>query len=192
MTFGEKLQSLRKQKGLSQEQLAAQMTVSRQAVSKWELGESMPDTENIIQLSRLFAVTTDYLLHEEYADAEPIPAATPAPPTSRRIAAFVCLAVGFLGLFTLLLCASLIPASKTVKVPAGLTREPVSLSGEVAPSGIDQSGMTMYTGMTVRGYLWAFLETYHLMWLFVLCCLSVAAGAWMLLRFPVPRAFHPK
>lgn len=62
MTFGEKLLFLRKIKGLSQEQLAAQVTVSRQAVSKWELGEAMPDTENILQISKLFGVTTDYLL----------------------------------------------------------------------------------------------------------------------------------
>ncbi|MDE6589554.1 MAG: helix-turn-helix domain-containing protein, partial [Oscillospiraceae bacterium] len=46
-------------------QLAAQLTVSRQAVSKWELDETMPDTENVIQLSRLFGVTCDYLLREE-------------------------------------------------------------------------------------------------------------------------------
>jgi len=43
MTFGEKLQALRKSKGMSQEQLAAQAIVSRQAISKWELGESLPE-----------------------------------------------------------------------------------------------------------------------------------------------------
>lgn len=64
MTFGEKLQILRKSKGLSQEQLAARMTVSRQAVSKWELGESNPDMENVIQISNIFDVTTDYLLKD--------------------------------------------------------------------------------------------------------------------------------
>ncbi|MFD0715221.1 helix-turn-helix domain-containing protein [Paenibacillus sp. GCM10027626] len=64
MTLGEKIKQLRKQKGMSQEQLAAHMTVSRQAVSKWELGESMPDTDNIVQLSKLFEVSTDYLLKE--------------------------------------------------------------------------------------------------------------------------------
>lgn len=65
MTFGEKLQALRKAQGLSQEQLAAQMTVSRQAVSKWELDESNPDIENILQLSNIFGVSTDYLLKED-------------------------------------------------------------------------------------------------------------------------------
>lgn len=65
MALGEKLQRLRKDKGLSQEQLATQLNVSRQAVSKWEVGESVPDTENIIQLSKIFQVTTDYILIDE-------------------------------------------------------------------------------------------------------------------------------
>ncbi|HBR03537.1 MAG TPA: XRE family transcriptional regulator [Ruminiclostridium sp.] len=64
MMFGEKLQYLRKLKGLSQEQLAAQLSVSRQAISKWELGESLPDTNKILLISKIFEVTTDYLLDE--------------------------------------------------------------------------------------------------------------------------------
>ena len=62
--LGEKIQRLRKEKGISQEELAAQLSVSRQAVSKWELGESMPDTENVVRLSNLFEVTTDFLLKD--------------------------------------------------------------------------------------------------------------------------------
>ncbi|HAN21510.1 MAG TPA: hypothetical protein DCP51_07555 [Clostridiales bacterium] len=65
MTFGEKLQNLRKSKGLSQEQLAEQISVSRQAISKWEIGESNPDIENIIQISNTFNVSIDYLLKDE-------------------------------------------------------------------------------------------------------------------------------
>lgn len=65
MNLGMKLQNLRKAGGMSQEQLAAQMTVSRQAVSKWELGESNPDIEYVIQLSEIFGVSTDYLLKDE-------------------------------------------------------------------------------------------------------------------------------
>lgn len=68
MTFGEKLQSLRKQKGLSQEQLALQLNVSRQAVSKWELSDSFPDAEKIICLSELFNVSTDFLLKDDVTD----------------------------------------------------------------------------------------------------------------------------
>lgn len=65
MTFGEKLQQLRKSKGMSQEELAAQITVSRQAVSKWELNDSLPDIENVLQISTVFGVSTDYLLKDE-------------------------------------------------------------------------------------------------------------------------------
>ena len=64
MTLGEKLQRLRKARGMSQEELAAQMGVSRQAVSRWELNIALPDTENVVRLSELFGVTTDYLLKQ--------------------------------------------------------------------------------------------------------------------------------
>jgi len=72
MTLSEKIHQLRKGRGLSQEELALQLTVSRQAISKWELGESVPDTENVIQISKLFGVSTDYLLldaHEVHVNA---------------------------------------------------------------------------------------------------------------------------
>ena len=58
---------------MSQEELASQITVSRQAVSKWELGESIPDTENVIQLCRLFRVSADYLLNDDVESDMDIP-----------------------------------------------------------------------------------------------------------------------
>ncbi|PWM43662.1 MAG: XRE family transcriptional regulator [Clostridia bacterium] len=74
MTFGEKLQKLRKVKGWTQEELAQKITVSRQALSKWELGAAIPDTENVLQISKLFGVSTDYLLNDEYESDSDIPA----------------------------------------------------------------------------------------------------------------------
>lgn len=65
MTFGEKIQKLRKETGLSQEELASQLEVSRQAVSKWERDSGYPETEKIVRMSRIFHVTLDYLLNEE-------------------------------------------------------------------------------------------------------------------------------
>ncbi len=62
MTISDKIQELRKQNSLSQEQLAEKMGVSRQAVSKWESGICVPDIEKIIALSELFEVSTDYLI----------------------------------------------------------------------------------------------------------------------------------
>ncbi|MDP2814081.1 MAG: helix-turn-helix transcriptional regulator [Erysipelotrichaceae bacterium] len=64
MKIGEKIQQLRKANNLSQEQLAVQLEVSRQAVSRWELNESTPDTDKIILISRIFSVSTDHLLLE--------------------------------------------------------------------------------------------------------------------------------
>lgn len=70
MNLAEKIIQLRKQKGWSQEELAAQMDVSRQSVSKWESGISMPDIDKIILLSQIFGTTTDYLLKDDVEDSE--------------------------------------------------------------------------------------------------------------------------
>ena len=74
MTFGEKLQLLRKGRGWSQERLAEEIPISRQAVSKWESGAAMPDTENVLRISQLFEVSTDYLLHDDFTGDGDIPA----------------------------------------------------------------------------------------------------------------------
>lgn len=68
MILAEKIMELRKKNGWSQEELAFQMDVSRQSVSKWESGASIPDLERILKLSQLFGVSTDYLLKEELED----------------------------------------------------------------------------------------------------------------------------
>ena len=65
MIFADKLIDLRKKNGWSQEELAEKLNVSRQAVSKWEGAQSIPDMTRIIQLSELFGVSTDYLLKDE-------------------------------------------------------------------------------------------------------------------------------
>ncbi len=65
MIFAEKIITLRKRNGWSQEDLAARVNVSRQAVAKWEASQSIPSLDKIVQLSLVFGVTTDYLLKEE-------------------------------------------------------------------------------------------------------------------------------
>lgn len=70
MILADKIIRLRKKNGWSQEELAEKMQVSRQAVSKWEGAQTIPDLEKILMLSRLFGVTTDYLLKDEIEDEE--------------------------------------------------------------------------------------------------------------------------
>ena len=70
MIFADKLVDLRKKSGWSQEELAEKLNVSRQAVSKWEGAQSVPDMARIIQLSELFGVSTDYLLKDSLEPAD--------------------------------------------------------------------------------------------------------------------------
>ncbi len=68
--LGSKLYELRKNSGLSQEELAEKLNVSRQAISKWECGESMPDTDNLITISRLYKISLDELVGNSYCESE--------------------------------------------------------------------------------------------------------------------------
>ena len=70
MILSEKIIMLRKKYGWSQEELAERLDISRQSVSKWESGASIPDLERIVGMSQLFGVTTDYLLKDEMEEAE--------------------------------------------------------------------------------------------------------------------------
>ena len=62
MSFGDRLKAARKEHGFSQEQLAEQVGVSRQAVSKWEVGDAIPDTDKLVPLARALGITVDELL----------------------------------------------------------------------------------------------------------------------------------
>ena len=64
MKLEEKIAFLRKKNGWSQEELAFRLDVSRQAVSKWEMGSSLPDLDNVLKMSELFDCSTDYLLKD--------------------------------------------------------------------------------------------------------------------------------
>lgn len=111
MTLGETIIRLRKEQGLSQEEVAAALEVSRQSVSKWENDSSVPELEKLVKLSELFGVTLDELVKGE----RPAPAGAeasgpaPAPPARqgfppRKIAGTVLLCMAFL---VVLLCTLL-------------------------------------------------------------------------------------
>ena len=74
MKLSDKITTLRKSNGWSQEDLAEQLNVSRQAISRWENGTALPDAQNVLQISKLFGVTTDYLLNDDYESDKDIPA----------------------------------------------------------------------------------------------------------------------
>ena len=95
MNIADRIQHLRKSKGISQEELAEQIGVSRQAVSKWESRQSLPDIEKCILLSDYFDVTTDYLLKGTEPETD-IP--DKKPDADARIFATVGSVLNFIGL----------------------------------------------------------------------------------------------
>ncbi len=113
MTFSEKIQRLRKLNNLSQEQLAEKLNVSRQAISKWEMG-AMPDMDNVIKISSFFDCSLDYLLNNEVTDminntAERVPAEV-----NKKIKPeAICIVVGII---SAILIASLWVMSKFIDV----------------------------------------------------------------------------
>lgn len=96
MSMADRILSLRKTKGISQEELAEEIGVSRQAVSKWESEQSSPDLDKVILLSDYFGVTTDYLLK----GIEPQPDVREGRGQDAAIYAAVATAVNFIGLLT--------------------------------------------------------------------------------------------
>jgi len=189
MTFAQKLVALRKQAGLSQEQLAEKLSVSRQAVSKWETGDTLPDTAKVIQLSRLFDVTIDYLLKEEETTpaaenvqqesepaTPPVSEGEPAPqvvqtlqlmesPQRRKrakwIAGWILTGLGSLGYLVLWVLSTMIESYEDY-------------------SYLDRDGVVWYS---IRdGYSWAgFVDRYRLEALLWILGILLAAGLLLLL-----------
>lgn len=85
MILADKIVSLRKKAGWSQEELAEQLGVTRQSVSKWEGAQSVPDMDKVVQMSRLFGVSTDFLLKDELEEETPCAAAQDDDTPLRRV-----------------------------------------------------------------------------------------------------------
>lgn len=101
MTFGHSLQQLRRKNGLSQQQLADQLGVSRQAVSKWELDAAKPELETVIQIGKLFHISLDELLTGQPfagSTAFPQPVDKNRAKPNRLIAGIILFAVGIIGI----------------------------------------------------------------------------------------------
>lgn len=106
MELGEKLTALRKEKGLSQKELAEMMLVSRQAVSKWERGEAVPTTENLRYLSALYGVTMESLFGGEPEAALRLAEDEKRRQTRLAMAKWLALALWALVLLAAILCAT--------------------------------------------------------------------------------------
>ena len=110
MTIGEKIALRRRTAGLSQEALAAQLGVSRQAVSRWETSESLPDAEKIVQLCQILGVSADELLMENTPPSSGGNGNPPGPVPSGRqwasLAAALLLCLGVLSILASLLARS--------------------------------------------------------------------------------------
>lgn len=118
MKLSEKILSLRKARNMSQEELADNLGVSRQAVSRWEVGSALPDASNILQLSKLFGVSADYLLNDDYKGEAPVPiknksVSSVAGTLAKKIFALCVAGLGFLGNFVIYVTSHFI----TVSIP---------------------------------------------------------------------------
>lgn len=96
--LSEKLYKLRKKSGLSQEQLAEALNVSRQAVSKWESGSSMPESEKLIAISEHFGVTLDYLMKDAEEDPPEKESGDKPGGKARSVSGFLICIAGIVGL----------------------------------------------------------------------------------------------
>lgn len=106
MMIGEKIFSLRKARGWSQEELAEQIGVTRQALSRWEAGTSTPDAEKIIDICDLFGVSADYLLREHYSgQGEVLSAPATAPTDGKSFPAAQILGIVLIGISLLTVAA---------------------------------------------------------------------------------------
>lgn len=170
MQISENIQTRRKQQGWSQSELADKLNVSRQTVSKWELGETLPDTENVLKLCCLFEISADALLQ-----TKPAQAAAAAPPVlpqdvkKRNLRwAIALLVFGILTVGVLLTVSQFVPSRmKTVQYVTeadtqSLTEDPQSLTED----GTLSAPRAVYSYIPTKGLL-PFLNTYYLHWLFL-------------------------
>ena len=156
MTFAEKLARLRRREGLSQEALAEQLGVSRQAVSRWEQGTALPDAAKLLPCARLFRVSVDWLLDDRqgWEQQESAPE-IPASPGDGKwyLAGGIVTGGGVLGMVVMGILSAVFPA---VVTEAGM------------------EWVRVYDGLT------GFLKAHGVEWLFALWAAVTLAGLWLL------------
>lgn len=165
--FSDKLKELRRENKLSQEALAEKLGVSRQTVSKWENGEALPDTYNVVVLSNLFNISLDSLLKDKEIgnpSVSPIDSIGKKNKKSNLKKSLICLITGLLILSSMLILSKFIP-SETTLITAGPGDEIVVFDeGETHTETLDKPSKTIVTTYDFS----SFVSTYYLHWLVVL------------------------
>ncbi len=179
--FGEKLISLRKQQGLSQEDIAKKLFVSRQAVSKWEKNQSLPDIEKLKDLCRIFNVSMDFLLDNSeketvlFKKAESVSNNITGGKNSKA-KPLIMICIGAAILFVLIVLSSFIPAdvrvSKEIKADDIIAVSPTE-NGEYVADG-ETARMIQYE--TAPGNMFAFINTYYLHGVVLAALILIAWG----------------
>ena len=149
MSLAKKMIELRKQNGLSQQDLADRLGVSRQAISRWETGAVQPLADSVKSLAQVFQVSTDYLLNDDLDDPTPPPTAQPAPPQEKPKSARKhrkwLLALAALAAAAVLI---LVTAAGTAYYLQWKERQPVSfydMNRETAEESIRDRSVVMYS-----------------------------------------------
>ena len=202
MKLAEQIYTLRVQKNLSQEQLADALGVSRQSVSKWETGASVPELDKLVLLAQLFGVTLDDLVQGEPpvppAPQTAVPAA-PARPLRHWVGAGLLMLAGLAGLLTLLTSSPLFLTVAVMTAASGVLCLRLEKPGlwcawlwEIAV----QWGMGLYTGISLRSTIGFLLGRYQgygpVLWLGVLYLLLQAVLlVWTVRRLAPQTKLHP-
>lgn len=149
MSLAKKMIELRKQNGLSQQDLADRLGVSRQAISRWETGAVQPLADSVKSLAQVFQVSTDYLLNDDLDTPTPPPTAQPAPPQEKPKSARKhrkwLLALAALAAAAVLV---LVTAAGTAYYLQWKERQPVSIydmNRETAEESIRDRSVVMYS-----------------------------------------------
>lgn len=167
MTIGEKIYKLRKEKGWSQDYVAEQLEVSRQAVSRWELDDSAPELQKVYKLSTLFSVSCDYLLNEQQevptiTVPQEISTAKKHPKHTKIWVSVLSVVLGVMILGTLAVLSAVVPSY--MESTQDVSREDIAFpDGTPTPDWVPENDV-ITTQIKVHAFL-PFLSTYHLFWL---------------------------
>lgn len=171
MTINEKLLRLRKERGWSQEDAAGRLGISRQALSRWELGSAVPDGNNLLLLSRLYGVSTDYLLKDELESDPLLQPVIPAVSAKRSPLPIILYVLG--GVLTVLALTGMLILGILSSVNPHYVNYATEVFGGTVIDHVVKTGLDAY------------LSVNNLYWLWNLCLFGCGAGILMLLHRPV-------